>query len=173
MPSLPRRAPRHACSVSSCGCAREPASGSDADGDTDGTPTPQGTRGDGLQSSLTPRQTAAARYLIGRSLCHFYWRLTRLRTRIESRLSEHHDRNAARCFLTRLIDVSGRTPARVTIDGHPAYAHAIRCIAAQKIPASLRPAVCAYRRSVRPYDSPCAGPKVSDLANSVFLVLLS
>ena len=47
---------------------------------------------------------------------------------LDSMLSEHRDKHAARRFLRRLLEVGGRTPLRVTPDHHPAYRKAIRWI---------------------------------------------
>ena len=47
---------------------------------------------------------------------------------LDSMLSEHRDKHAARRFLRRLLEVGGRTPLRVTTDHHPAYRKAIRWI---------------------------------------------
>ncbi len=51
---------------------------------------------------------------------------------LDSMLSEHRDRDAARRFLRRLIDGQGRKPLRVTTDKHPAYRKAIRWIVGRK-----------------------------------------
>ncbi|MDG0867248.1 IS6 family transposase [Candidatus Lucifugimonas marina] len=40
---------------------------------------------------------------------------------LDSMLSEHRDKHAARRFLRRLIDSSGQKPLRMTTDKHPAY----------------------------------------------------
>ncbi len=48
-------------------------------------------------------------------------------------LGEHRDRNAARRFLRRLVEVTGRKPLRVTTDQHPAYRRAIRWILGRKV----------------------------------------
>ena len=47
-------------------------------------------------------------------------------------LSEHRDRDAARRFLRRLIEVAERKPLRLTTDHHPAYPKAIRWIIGRK-----------------------------------------
>ena len=52
---------------------------------------------------------------------------------LDSMLSEHRDRNAARRFLRRLIDSAGRKPLRMTTDKHPAYTKAIRWIVGRKV----------------------------------------
>ena len=51
---------------------------------------------------------------------------------LDSMLSEHRNRNAARRFLRQLLDVNGARPLRVTTDRHPAYARAIRWIVGRK-----------------------------------------
>ncbi len=52
--------------------------------------------------------------------CYLYRAIDRDGLLIDSMLSEHRDKHAARRFLRRLIEVSGRKPARVTTDQHPA-----------------------------------------------------
>jgi putative transposase len=52
---------------------------------------------------------------------------------LDSMLSEHRDKHAARRFLRRLIDNAGRKPLRVTTDKHPAYTKAIRWIVGRKV----------------------------------------
>ena len=47
---------------------------------------------------------------------------------LDSMLSEHRDKHAARRFLRRLVEVAERKPLRVTTDKHPAYRRAIRWI---------------------------------------------
>ena len=51
---------------------------------------------------------------------------------IDSMLSEHRDKHAARRFLRRLVDIAERKPARITTDLHPAYRRAIRWIIGRK-----------------------------------------
>ena len=51
---------------------------------------------------------------------------------LDSMLSEHRDRHAARRFLRQLLDVNERRPRRVTTDHHPAYGKAIRWIIGTK-----------------------------------------
>jgi transposase-like protein len=63
---------------------------------------------------------------------HLYRAIDRNGSLIDSMLSEHRDKHAARRFLRRLIEVSGRRPARVTTDHHPAYPRAIRWIVGRK-----------------------------------------
>ena len=52
---------------------------------------------------------------------------------LDSMLSEHRDKHAARRFLRRLIDSAGQKPLRMTTDKHPAYTKAIRWIAGRKV----------------------------------------
>ena len=52
---------------------------------------------------------------------------------IDSMLSEHRDKHAARRILRRLIDVAAARPLRVTTDHHPAYRKAIRWIPGRKV----------------------------------------
>ena len=52
---------------------------------------------------------------------------------LDSMLSEHRDRNAARRFLRRLIDSAGQKPLRMTTDKHPSYTKAIRWIVGRKV----------------------------------------
>ena len=52
---------------------------------------------------------------------------------LDSMLSEHRDRDAARRFLRQLLDLNGRRPLRVTTDRHPAYQKAIRWIVGKKV----------------------------------------
>ena len=52
---------------------------------------------------------------------------------LDSMLSEHRDKHAARRFLRRLADGAQRTPQRVTTDQHPPYRRAIRWILGRKV----------------------------------------
>ena len=52
---------------------------------------------------------------------------------LDSMLSKHRDKHAARRFLRRLLEVGGRTPLRVTTDHHPAYRQAIRWILGRRV----------------------------------------
>jgi len=47
--------------------------------------------------------------------------------------SEDMDRHAARLFLRRLLDGTGKRPFRVTIDKHPAYTRAIHWTVGRKV----------------------------------------
>ena len=52
---------------------------------------------------------------------------------LDSMLSEHRDKHAARRFLRRLIDSAGQKPLRMTTDKHPAYTKAVRWIVGRKV----------------------------------------
>ena len=65
--------------------------------------------------------------------CYLYRAIDRTGSLIDSMLSEHRDKHAARRFLRRLIEVAERKPARVTTDHHPAYVRAIHWIAGRKV----------------------------------------
>jgi len=52
---------------------------------------------------------------------------------LDSMLSEHGDKHAARCFLRRLLDSAGENPLRMTTNKHPAYKKAIRWIIGGKV----------------------------------------
>jgi putative transposase len=52
---------------------------------------------------------------------------------LDSMLSEHRDKHAARRFLRRLLDSTGQKPVRMTTDKHPAYTKAIRWIVGRKV----------------------------------------
>ena len=52
---------------------------------------------------------------------------------LDSMLSEHRDKHAARRFLRRLIDSAGQKPLRMTTDKHPACTKAIRWIVGRKV----------------------------------------
>jgi len=52
---------------------------------------------------------------------------------LDSMLSEHRDKHAARRFFCRLLDNAGRKPLRLTTDRYPAYTKAIRWIAGRKV----------------------------------------
>ena len=52
---------------------------------------------------------------------------------LDSMLSEHRDKRAARRFLRRLLDSAGQKPLRLTTDRHPAYTKAIRWIVGRKV----------------------------------------
>ncbi len=51
--------------------------------------------------------------------CYLYRAIDRDGALIDSMLSEHRDRSAARRFLRRLVEVTGGRPERVTTDKHP------------------------------------------------------
>ena len=64
--------------------------------------------------------------------CYLYRAIDRDGELLDSMLSEHRDRNAARRFLRRLVEVTGSRPDRVTTDKHPSYRKAIRWIIGRK-----------------------------------------
>jgi putative transposase len=65
--------------------------------------------------------------------CYLYRAIDRDGNLLDSMLSQHRDRQAARRFLRRLIDGQGRKPLRLTTDKHPAYTKAIRWIVGRKV----------------------------------------
>jgi len=64
--------------------------------------------------------------------CYLYRAIDRDGQLIDSMLSEHRDKHAARRFLRRLVDIVEGRPQRVTTDLHPAYRRAIRWIIGRK-----------------------------------------
>ncbi len=65
--------------------------------------------------------------------CYLYRAIDRDGVLIDSMLSEHRDKHAARRFLRRLVEVAGTKPLRVTTDQHPAYRKAVRWILGRKV----------------------------------------
>jgi transposase-like protein len=66
--------------------------------------------------------------------CRYLYRaIDREGNLLDSMLSEHRDKDAARRFLRRLIDSAGQKPLRMTTDKHPAYTKAIRWIVGRKV----------------------------------------
>ena len=65
--------------------------------------------------------------------CYLYRAIDRDGNLLDSMLSEHRDRQAARRFLRRLLDASPRRPLRLTTDKHPAYRKAVRWIVGRKV----------------------------------------
>ena len=65
--------------------------------------------------------------------CYLYRAIDRDGNLLDSMLSAHRDRSAARRFLRRLIDTQERKPLRLTTDKHPAYTKAIRWIVGRKV----------------------------------------
>jgi len=51
---------------------------------------------------------------------------------LDSMLSEHRDKHAARRFLRRLLEVTATRPRSVTTDLHPAYRRAIRWLVGRR-----------------------------------------
>jgi transposase-like protein len=64
--------------------------------------------------------------------CYLYRAIDRDGQLIDSMLSEHRDKHAARRFLRRLVEIAEGRPRRVTTDLHPAYRRAIRWIIGRK-----------------------------------------
>ena len=64
---------------------------------------------------------------------YLYRAIDREGNMLDSMLSEHRDKHAARRFLRRLIDRTGQKPLRITTDKHPAYTKAIRWIIGRKV----------------------------------------
>ena len=60
--------------------------------------------------------------------CYLYRAIDRAGQLLDSMLSEHRDRSAARRFLRGMLEVSGQRPLRVTTDHHGSYPKAIRWI---------------------------------------------
>ena len=65
--------------------------------------------------------------------CYLYRAIDRDGQLIDSMLSEHRDKHAARRFLRKLVEVAERKPTHVTTDLHPAYRRAIRWIIGRKV----------------------------------------
>ncbi len=65
--------------------------------------------------------------------CYLYRAIDGHGQLIDSMLSAHRDKHAARRFLRRLVEVADRKPLRVTTDKHPAYGKAIRWILGRKV----------------------------------------
>ena len=69
---------------------------------------------------------------VGGRWCYLYRAIDHRGDLIDSMLSEHRDKHAARRFLRRLLEVAGGRPRRITTDLHPAYRRAIRWIIGRK-----------------------------------------
>ena len=65
--------------------------------------------------------------------CYLYRAIDRDGDLIDSMLSEHRDKHAARRFLRRLVEVVGSKQLRITTDHHPAYRKVIRWILGRKV----------------------------------------
>ena len=65
--------------------------------------------------------------------CYLYRAIDREGALLDSMLSEHRDKHAARRFLRRLVAVAERKPLRATTDQHPPYRRAIRWILGRKV----------------------------------------
>ncbi len=70
---------------------------------------------------------------VGGRWCYLYRAIDGDGQLIDSMLSEHRDKHAARRFLRRLVDVAEARPLRVTTDRHPAYPRAVRWILGRKV----------------------------------------
>ena len=69
---------------------------------------------------------------VGGRWCYLYRAIDHKGDLIDSMLSEHRDKHAARRFLKRLLEVAEGRPRRITTDLHPAYRRAIRWIIGRK-----------------------------------------
>ena len=69
---------------------------------------------------------------VGGRWCYLYRAIDHHGDLIDSMLSEHRDKHAARRFLRRLLEVADGRPRRITTDLHPAYRRAIRWIIGRK-----------------------------------------
>ena len=65
--------------------------------------------------------------------CYLYRAIDREGALIDSMLSVHRDKHAARRFLRGLLQVAERKPLRITTDAHPAYRNAIRWIVGRNV----------------------------------------
>ena len=65
--------------------------------------------------------------------CYLYRAIDREGALIDSMLSAHRDKHAARRFLRGLLQVAERKPLGITTDAHPAYRKAIRWIVGRKV----------------------------------------
>ena len=74
--------------------------------------------------------------------CYLYRAIDREGVLLDSMLSEHRDKHAARRFLRPLVEVTERKPQRVTTDKHPPYRRAIRWILGRT---TLRRALVVHR----------------------------
>ena len=70
---------------------------------------------------------------VGGGWRYLYRAIDREGNLLDSMLSEHRDKHAARRFLRRLLDSAGRKPLRMTTDKHPAYTKVIRWIVGRKV----------------------------------------
>ena len=64
--------------------------------------------------------------------CYLYRAIDRDGNLLDSMLSQHRDRAAARRFLRILLEVTGHKARRITTDRHPAYRKAIRWIVGRR-----------------------------------------
>ena len=70
---------------------------------------------------------------VGGQWRYLYRAIDRAGNLLDSMLSEHRDKHAARRILRRLLYSAGRNPLRMTTDKHPAYTKAIRWIVGRKV----------------------------------------
>ena len=91
-------------------------------------------------SELRPRRRAGDSWYLDQTYvkvaghwCYLYRTIDRDGELLDSMLSEHRDKHAARRFLRRLVEVAERKPLRVTTDKHPASRRAIRWILGRKV----------------------------------------
>ena len=93
--------------------------------------------------------------------CSLYRAIDRDGALLDSMLSEHRDKHAARRFLRRLVDVAQRKPQRVTTDPHPPYRRAIRGILGRKVrhrcSQYLNTLTEQSQRAIKPRDDPMLG----------------
>ena len=64
--------------------------------------------------------------------CYLYRAIDRDGNLLDSMLSEHRDKHAARRFLRGLLEVTATRPRSVTTDLHPAYRRAIRWLVGRR-----------------------------------------
>ncbi len=69
---------------------------------------------------------------VGGRWCYLYRAIDHRGDLIDSILSEHRDKHAARWFLRQLVEVTEGKPRRITTDLHPAYRRASRWIIGRK-----------------------------------------
>jgi putative transposase len=66
--------------------------------------------------------------------CSLYRAIDRNGDRIDTMLSEHRDRAAAKAFFRSANSATGMIPGRVTTDGHRSYPCAIRSTLGRQVP---------------------------------------
>ncbi len=65
--------------------------------------------------------------------CYLYRAIERDGNLVDSMLSEHRDMEAAKRFFKGAKEVAGRSPERVTTDGHDSYPRSIRWVLGRKV----------------------------------------